>query len=158
MKKSKDATQKQRPIATNRRARHLYHVQETMEAGIALQGTEVKSLREGKANLRDSYAAIKEGEIYLFDCHISPYQHGSYANHDPKRPRKLLMHKREIARLFGKLQTKGLTLIPLKMYFARGKAKVQLGLALGKKMHDKREDIKRRDMDREMARAKSMKY
>ena len=129
-------------VATNKKAYHDYHIEETYEAGMALQGTEVKSLREGKANLKDSFARIEKDEIFLLNCHISPYSHGNIANHDPMRTRKLLLHKREIQRLIGKIQQKGYALIPLKIYFKNEKAKVELGLAKGKKAYDKREDIK----------------
>ncbi len=158
MAKKNTPTDPQKVVASNRKARHLYHIVETFQAGMALTGTEVKSLREGRANLQDSFAGVENGELYLFDCHISPYSHGNYANHEPKRTRKLLMHKREIARLFGKVQAKGFTLIPLKIYFTRGKAKVDIALARGKKLFDKREDIKRRDLDREMQREQSGKW
>ncbi len=140
-------------ICTNRQARYDYHIEESFEAGLALQGTEVKSLRDGRANLKDSYAAVDDGEVYLYECHISPYPNGGYANHEPKRPRKVLLHKKEIRRLLGKTQERGLTLIPLKLYFLRGRAKVELALARGKKLYDKREDMKRRDADREIERA-----
>ena len=140
-------------ICTNRQARFDYHIEESYEAGLVLQGTEVKSLRDGRANLKDSYAAVDNGEIYLYDCHISPYLNGGYANHEPQQPRKLLMHRKEIRRLLGKTQERGLTLIPLKLYFLRGRAKVELALARGKKLYDKREDMKRRDADREIERA-----
>lgn len=139
-------------VATNRKAHFLYHILETYQAGMALLGTEVKALREGRANLQDSFAGIEDGQLFLRDCHISPYSHGGYANHEPRRPRKLLMHKKEIHRLFGKIQAKGFTLIPLKIYFVRGKAKVDIALARGKKMYDKRDDIKERDLDRDMKR------
>ncbi len=145
-------------VATNRKARHLYHIIETFQAGIVLQGTEVKSLRDGKANLKDSFASIEQGELYLNECHISPYSHGNYSNHHPTRRRKLLMHKKEIMRLFGKVQAKGFTLVPLKIYFDRGKAKVDIALAQGKKLFDKRKDIKERDLDREMKREQSEKH
>jgi SsrA-binding protein len=158
MKKKKETEPRQKIAATNRKARHQYHILETIEAGIVLQGTEIKSIRQGKVSLLESFAQIKHGEVFLNECHISPYDHGGYANHEPKRSRKLLLHKKEIIRLFVKLQTKGYTLIPLKIYFTRGKAKVLLALAQGKKMYDKREDLKRRDMDREIERAKSEKY
>ncbi len=158
MAKKQTVSEPQKVVATNRKARHTYHIIETHQAGIALTGTEVKSLREGRANLQDSYAGIERGELYLMDCHISPYSHGNYANHEPRRPRKLLMHKREIARLFGKVQAKGFTLIPLKIYFVRGKAKVDIALARGKKLYDKREDIKRRDLDREMRQERMEKW
>ncbi len=141
----------EKTIVTNRKARHFYDILETIEAGIALQGTEVKSLRQGKVNLGDAYARIKDGEVWLVDMHISPYEHGNVYNHDPRRPRKLLLHKREIKRLMGKVQERGLTLIPLRIYFKRGKAKVELALARGKKIFDRRESIKRRDQERELA-------
>lgn len=140
-------------VTVNRKARHEYHVLETYEAGIALKGTEVKSLRSGKANLQDSFARIESSELILYNMHISPYEQGNRFNHEPKRPRKLLMHKREIMRLLGKTQEKGLTLVPLKVYFTRGRAKVELALAKGKKVYDKREAIKARDARREMDRA-----
>jgi SsrA-binding protein len=140
-------------ICTNRQAHFNYHVEENFEAGLVLQGTEVKSLRDGRANLKDSYASIDGGEVFLYNCHISPYPNGGYANHEPERPRKLLLHNREIRRLTGKTQERGLTLIPLKLYFKRGKVKVEMGLARGKKQYDKREDMKRRDADREIERA-----
>lgn len=139
-------------IAENRKARHDYHIEETFEAGIALTGTEVKSLRLGRANLGDSYAVVENGELFLYNMHISPYTHGNMFNHEPKRTRKLLMHKREIMRLLGQTQEKGYTLIPLKAYFRRGKAKIELGLAKGKKLYDKREAIARRDEKRRIDR------
>ncbi len=140
-------------VCTNKTARHDYFITGTYEAGIVLQGTEVKSLREGRANLKDSYAQIKDGELFLVNCHISPYTHGNQFNHDPTRPRKLLLHKKEIRRLIGKIAEKGFTLIPLKIYFKNGIAKVELGLAKGKKAYDKREDMKERDARREVERA-----
>jgi SsrA-binding protein len=140
-------------IAENRKARHDYFVEETYEAGIALQGTEVKSLRAGRVNLRDGYAQIMNGEIFLENVHISPYEQASRFNHEPLRRRKLLMHRDEILRLFGKVREKGYTLVPLSLYFKKGRAKVQLGLAVGKKSYDKRDDIAARDVQREMARA-----
>ncbi|HWP48087.1 MAG TPA: SsrA-binding protein SmpB [Candidatus Limnocylindrales bacterium] len=140
-------------VCTNKTARHDYFITDTYEAGIVLQGTEVKSLREGRANLKDSYAQIKDGELFLVNCHISPYTHGNQFNHDPTRPRKLLLHKKEIRRLIGKVAEKGFTLIPLKIYFKNGIAKVELGLAKGKKAYDKREDMKERDARREVERA-----
>ncbi|MBI4686956.1 MAG: SsrA-binding protein SmpB [Nitrospirae bacterium] len=138
--------------ATNRKAYHDYFIEETYEAGISLLGTEVKSLREGKANLKDSYALIKNEEIFLFNCHISPYSHGNIQNHDPLRTRKLLLHKKEIERLLGKIQQKGFTLIPLKIYFKKGKAKVELGLCKGKREYEKRESIKKKEAQREIQR------
>ncbi len=146
-------------ITENRKARHLYHILETYETGIALQGTEVKSLRAGRANLQDSFARVENGEMLLYNMHISPYEQGNRFNHDPKRTRKLLMHKQEIHRLLGHTKEKGLTLVPLKVYFnQRGKAKVLLGLAKGKKVHDKRRDIAERDAKREMDRAMKSRY
>jgi len=139
-------------VATNRKARHDYEVLDTFEAGIVLQGTEVKSLRQGKANLKDSYATIKNGEVFLLNMHISPYEQGNVYNHDPTRTRKLLLHKSEINRLIGKVEEKGMTLIPLKLYFKRGKAKVELALARGKKLYDRRRDIAKRDAERELRR------
>ena len=140
-------------IVQNRKARHDYAVLDTFEAGIVLQGTEVKSLRQGKANLKDSYARVEGSEIFLHHLHISEYEQGNRANHDPVRTRKLLLHKREIARLRGRVQEKGLTLVPLKLYFKRGVAKVELALARGKRDYDRRHDIARRDAQREMQRA-----
>jgi len=141
-------------ICTNRKARRDYQILETMEAGLVLVGTEVKSLRDGHAQLKDSYAGIEEGELYLYNTHINPYRMGNRFNHEPTRTRKLLMHDREIKRLIGKIQEKGLTLIPLRLYFNdAGKVKVELGLARGKKDYDKRRDIAERDAKREMERA-----
>ena len=144
----------EKAVATNRKAYHDYFIVEKFEAGIMLQGTEVKSIREGRVNLQDSYASVKGAEAFLHHCHISPYSHGNIANHDPLRPRKLLLHRKEINKLVGKTQQQGLTLIPLRIYFSkRGLAKVELGLAKGKKQHDRRESIKTRDASREMERA-----
>ena len=140
-------------VCQNKKARHDYHIIEVIEAGMVLLGTEVKSLREGRANLKDSYARIRDGELYLVQAHISPYSHASYDNHDPERVRKLLVHKRELKRLTGKTQEKGLTLVPLKIYFKDGKAKIELALASGKKRYDKRETLKRQTQKREMERA-----
>ncbi len=140
-------------VTVNRKARHEFHILESFEAGIALTGTEVKSLRANKANLQDSFARVENSELILYNMHISHYEQGNQFNHEPKRPRKLLVHKREIMRLLGKTQEKGLTMIPLKVYFTRGKAKIELALAKGKKVHDKRETIKERDAKREMERA-----
>ncbi len=145
-------------ITTNRKARHDYFIVETIEAGIVLRGTEVKSLRLGRANLKDSHAVVLRGELWLLHTHISPYDHGNIYNHDPVRPRKLLLHKREIKRLIGKVEEKGMTLIPLRMYFKRGVAKVELGLVRGKRLYDKRRDITKRDSDREMQRELKDKY
>ncbi|MDA8240684.1 MAG: SsrA-binding protein SmpB [Nitrospiraceae bacterium] len=140
-------------VAQNRKAFHDYSIEETVEAGIVLTGTEVKSLREGKANLKDSYVLVKDSEVFLLNCHISPYTHGNIMNHDPVRTRKLLLHKKEIARLLGKTIQKGYSLIPLKIYFKDSRAKVEIGLARGKKMYEKRESIKKREADREIERA-----
>jgi SsrA-binding protein len=141
-------------VATNRKAFHDYHIEERLEAGIVLKGTEVKSLREGQVNLRDSYASVDRGELVLHHCHISPYSHGNIMNHDPVRPRKLLLHRKEINKLLGKSQQKGLTLVPLRIYFSpRGLAKVELALAKGKKQYDRREAIKAREVGREVERA-----
>ena len=146
-----DASEK--VVATNRKAFHDYFIEERYEAGIMLQGTEVKSLREGRVNLQDSYASVRGSEVYLHQCH-SPYSHGNIMNHDPTRVRKLLLHKAEIHKLLGKTQQKGLTLIPLRIYFSkRGYAKVELGLAKGKKLYDRRETIKTREAGREVQRA-----
>ena len=145
-------------VALNRKARRDYEVLEKIETGIELRGTEVKSLREGRMNLKDSYARVQEGEIFLVNAHISPYSHGNMQNHDPTRDRKLLLHKSEIKRLTGKTEEKGLTLVPLKVYFVRGRAKVELSLARGKRQYDKRETIKRRDAEREMNRELKLKH
>ncbi|MCA9731170.1 MAG: SsrA-binding protein SmpB [Deferribacteres bacterium] len=139
-------------ITVNRKARHDYEVLDTFEAGLVLVGTEVKSLRDGKANLKDSYARINNGEMWLHGTHISVYSHGTYNNHDPERQRKLLLHKKELRKLMGRVEEAGLTLVPLKMYFKRGKAKVQIALARGKRQYDKRQDIAKRDAQREIAR------
>ncbi len=135
-------------VATNRRARHEFIILETYEAGIALKGTEVKSLRQGKANLNDAFGRIDKGECYVYEMHISPYEFGNRFNADPKRPRKLLLHKREIRKLQGEIKEKGLTLVPLKIYFVRGKAKMELALAKGKKLYDKRQDMAKKDAQR----------
>ncbi|MBP3400414.1 MAG: SsrA-binding protein SmpB [Selenomonadales bacterium] len=140
-------------VAENRKARHDYHIHETYEAGIALTGTEVKSLRAGRANLKDSYAHVENGEMMISQMHISPYEQGNIFNHEPMRKRKLLMHKKEILKLFGKTREKGYSLVPLKLYFTRGKAKLQIALASGKKNYDKRQDIAARDAKRDMERA-----
>ena len=144
-------------VANNRKARHLYHILETLEVGLVLVGTEVKSLRNGKVSMGDAYALVEGGEVWLLNLHIGPYEQGNQFNHEPLRKRKLLLHRRDIRRLIGKTQEKGLTLIPLKLYFRKGWAKVELALVKGKKTHDKREDIAKRDADRDMARAMSRK-
>ncbi|RKY66642.1 MAG: SsrA-binding protein [Candidatus Latescibacterota bacterium] len=141
-------------VVRNRRARHDYDILETYEAGIALKGTEVKSLREGKASIQDAYAKVEDGEVWLHQMHISPYERGGRFNHDPKRPRKLLLHKYEIKKLIGRTQERGLTLVPLKVYFNdRGIAKIELALAKGKKLYDRRREIARRIEERETERA-----
>lgn len=140
-------------VATNRKAWHDYLILETFEAGLVLVGTEVKSLREGRANLKDSFARIKNAEAYLYNAHISPYGQAGPNNHDPTRTRKLLLHRQEINKLIGRVAEKGLTLIPLKLYFKRGKAKVELALARGKKLYDKREVLRARVHEREIAMA-----
>ena len=140
-------------ITVNRKARHDYFVEETYECGIALAGTEVKSLRAGTVNLKDSYCAIKDGEIFVVGMHISPYEQGNIFNRDPLRQRKLLMHKREIMKLFGYVKRDGYSLIPLSLYFKGSRVKLELGLCKGKKLHDKRDDAARRDAHREMDRA-----
>jgi SsrA-binding protein len=136
-------------IAENRKAHHDYHLLETMEAGVALLGTEVKAIREGRVNLRDSFARVEDGEVYLCNVNISPYSHRGYVDHEPLRQRKLLLHRGEIRRLVGKTAEKGMTLVPVRMYFKNGRVKVALSLAKGKKDYDKRETIKRREVDRE---------
>jgi len=141
-----------RIVCQNKKAYHDYSIEETLEAGIQLQGTEVKSLREGKANLKDSYVLIKDSEAYLFNCHISPYTHGNIMNHEPLRTRKLLLHRKEIDRLRGKIQQKGYTLLPLKVYFKGSHAKVEVGLARGKRLYEKREAIKEREAKRTIER------
>ena len=139
-------------VAENRKARHDYIIEDKYEAGIVLTGTEVKSLRLGKANLKDSYARIKNGEVFVYQMHIGVYPFAYYNNHDPLRPRKLLLHNYEIKKLYGKVNEKGYSLIPLKLYFKGGKAKLALALAKGKQSHDKRETIRRRDQQRELQR------
>src|SRR5712691_4355729 len=139
-----------RTVATNRRARHDYEILETIEAGLVLRGTEVKALRTGQVNFDDAYATVRNDEVWLLGCHISPYSHGTDANHDPERDRKLLLHRREISRLTGKIAERGLTLIPLRIYFKDGRAKLEIGLGRGKKLHDKRSALRERETKREM--------
>jgi len=141
-------------ISQNRKAYHDYHIEEAVESGIALLGTEVKSLREGRAHLKDSYVILKSGEAFLLNCHISPYSHGNIMNHEPLRTRKLLMHRKEIDRLRGKVEGKGFTLIPLKLYFKKSFVKVEIGLARGKKLFEKRDTIKEREAKREIEKAR----
>jgi SsrA-binding protein len=136
-------------IADNRKAFFDYHILDTFEAGIVLGGTEVKGIREGKANLRDSYARVESGEVWLYNVHINAYSHRGYVDHDPKRRRKLLLHRAEIRKLIGKTVERGLTLVPTRMYFKNGRVKVAIALARGKQVHDKRETIKRRETERE---------
>lgn len=140
-------------VTSNRKATHEYHIDERVEAGMVLQGTEVKSIRDGKVNLQEAYCSVEGGEMMLLQCHISPYSHGNRANHDPVRPRKLLLHRREIDRLEKAAAQKGYTLIPLKIYFKAGKAKIEIGLGKGKKLYDKRADIAERDVKRKLSRA-----
>src|SRR3954465_8663441 len=139
----------QTSVAENRKAFHDYHLIETFEAGLVLLGTEVKAIREGQVNLRDSFARVEDGEVFLYNVHISPYSHRGYADHEPLRPRKLLLHAHEIRKLIGKTVERGMTLVPTRMYFKNGRVKVALGLARGKQVHDKREAIKKRETDRE---------
>ena len=136
-------------IADNRKARHDYLLFDTFEAGIALLGTEVKAIREGRVNLRDSYGRVEQGEVLLYNVHISSYSHRGYADHEPVRRRKLLLHKREIRKLIGKVIERGMTLVPVRMYFKRGRVKVAVSLAKGKRVYDKRETLRRREADRE---------
>jgi SsrA-binding protein len=153
MPQSDDKEHERKLVARNKRARHDYHILETWEAGLVLTGTEVKSLRDGKANLTDAYGIVKDGEVWILNMHVSPYEQGNRYNHEPTRTRKLLLSRREIRRLIGAVERQGLTLVPLDLYFnPRGVAKVTLALAKGKKLHDKREDARRRDDEREMAR------
>ena len=140
-------------IATNRKARHEYFVLDTLETGLVLTGTEVKSLRMGKANLNDAFAMVKNGEAFLHNLHISPYDFGHRDNHDPDRMRKLLLHRKEIDKLFGSVREQGYSLVPLRLYFKNGLVKVEMGLAKGKKLYDKREDLKKKDHKREIAQA-----
>ncbi|WP_298269504.1 SsrA-binding protein SmpB [Geobacter sp.] len=138
-------------ICNNKKAFHDYFIEEKFEAGMVLKGTEVKSLRLGKGNLNDSFALVREGEVFLHNLHISPYAFGNRENHDPERMRKLLLHKAEINRLYGKIREKGYSVVPLRLYFKNGYIKIELGLAKGKKLYDKREDLKKKDQKREMA-------
>ena len=149
MTEKSDREKAQRTIAENRKARHDYHVLETWEAGVSLLGTEVKSIREGRVNLRDSYARVQDGEVWMMNVHISPYSHRGSAEHAELRERKLLLHRHEIRKMLGRVAEKGLTLVPLELYFKNGRVKVLLALAKGKQAHDKRETIRRREVDRE---------
>ncbi len=145
--------ERQHVVTTNRRARFEYHIEESYEAGLALTGTEVKALRAGRASIQEAFARVEQGEVWLYHMHIPPYDAGSTSNHDPLRRRKLLLHRAEIRKLYGKVQQKGYTLIPLRLYFRRGIAKVELGVARGKKSYDKRDAIARRDAERQIAKA-----
>jgi SsrA-binding protein len=140
------------PAVDNRRARHEFHILESLEAGIALTGTEIKSIRQGGISLNQAYARLRDGELWLLGMHVPTYKQGSFSNVEPDRPRKLLLHKEQIARLGGRAAEKGLTLVPLRLYFTRGRAKVEIGLARGKKLWDKRADTAKRDVEREIAR------
>ena len=146
-----------KPIAQNKKARHDYFIEESIECGIELKGTEVKSMRQGKVNLKESFAMVKNGEIFVQGMHISPYEQGNIFNRDPMRPKKLLMHKREISRLYAEVKQQGLTLIPLSIYFLNGRAKLEIGLCKGKKNYDKREAEARKDAQRDMDRAQRQK-
>jgi len=149
MAEKTDREKAQSAIAENRKAFHDFHLLETFEAGLVLLGTEVKAIREGRVNLRDSYARVEDGEVFLYNVHISPYSHRGYADHEPLRRRKLLLHRDEIRKLIGKTVEKGMTLVPVRFYFKNGKVKVAVSLAKGKKEYDKRETLKRREVDRE---------
>lgn len=141
--------QAQRIVAENRKALHDYHILETFEAGVVLQGTEVKSIRDGRVNLRDSFARVEDGEVFIYNVHISPYTHRGYADHEPTRRRKLLLNRQEIRKLIGKTVERGMTLVPLRVYFKNGRVKIAVSLAKGKQAHDKREAIRKREVDRE---------
>jgi len=151
--KKAPSDESQVPIARNKRARHDYEILETWEAGLVLTGTEVKSLRDGRAQITDAYGVVKDGEVWLLNAHIAPYTQGNIYNHDPLRTRKLLLHQKEIREMIGAVERKGLTLVALDLYFKDGRAKVKLGLGRGKKLHDKRADLKERDDARDMQRA-----
>lgn len=150
--KTEEARRNNAPAVDNRRARHEFHILESMEAGIALTGTEIKSIRQGGISLNEAYARMRDGELWLLGMHVPPYKQGSFSNVDPNRPRKLLLHKEQIARLGGRAAEKGLTIVPLRLYFTRGKVKIEIGLAKGKKIWDKREAVTKRDVEREIAR------
>ncbi len=154
---AKQAGAGEKIVCVNKKARHEYEILETLEGGLALTGTEVKSLRAGQASITEGFAAISGNEAWLVDCQIQPYAFGNLNNHEPKRRRKILLHRREIAKLVGKVKEKGLSIVPLKIYFKNGLAKVELGVGRGKKLHDKREAIKRRDTAREAQREMSVR-
>ncbi len=143
----------EKTIAVNRKARHDYHIEETLEAGLVLKGTEIKSIRAGRVNLRDGYAQVRDGEVWLMNVHIAPYEMAGHESHEPRRPRKLLLHRHQINRLAGKVQAKGYTLVPLRLYLKDNRAKVEIALARGKKQYDKRQAIAKRDAEREIERA-----
>lgn len=147
-----EQAKKASPAVDNRRARHEFHILESVEAGIALTGTEIKSIRAGGISLSEAYARVRDGELWLLGMHVPPYKQGSFSNVEPNRPRKLLLHKEQIARLGGRAAEKGLTIVPLRLYFTRGKAKIEIGLARGKKLWDKRDAAARRDVEREISR------
>jgi SsrA-binding protein len=149
MAEKTDRQKAEKIVADNRKAHHDYHLLETFEAGVALLGTEVKAIREGRVNLRDSFARVEAGELFLYNVHISPYSHRGYSEHEPLRRRKLLLHKQEIRKLIGKTTERGMTIVPLRLYFNEGRVKVAIALAKGKKDYDRRETIKRRETDRE---------
>ncbi len=157
MAKTENKSEGIKLIAQNKKAWHDFEIGERFEAGIVLLGTEVKSLREGRANLKDSYARVKKDEVFLTGLHISPYSHASFDNHDPERVRKLLLHRAEIRKLLGKTQERGFSLVPLRLYFKGGKAKVEIALARGKKEYDKRESLKRKEETREMDRMRKQR-
>ncbi len=148
----KAANKTNAPSVDNRRARHEFHILESLEAGVQLTGTEIKSIRQGGVSLNEAYARVRDGEIWLLGMHVPPYKQGSFSNVDPNRPRRLLLHKEQIERLGGRAAEKGLTIVPLRLYFTRGKVKIEVGLAKGKKIWDKRESIAKRDVERELAR------
>ena len=145
--------EEEKDLGVNRQASHNFHLLERFEAGLVLTGTEVKSVRGGRVNLRDSYATLKEGEAWLLNCHISPYSHGNFQNHDPLRNRKLLLHKEEIRKLIGKVRERGFTLVPLRIYLKKGRIKVEIALAKGKREYDKRETVRRREAEMEARQA-----
>lgn len=155
--KSSPADERKHSVARNPKATHDYHILETWEAGLVLTGTEVKSLRNGKASIKEAYARLRNGEVFLDGMNITPYEQGNRYNHDPVRTRKLLLHRKEIERMVGAVEQRGLTLVPLELYFRDGRAKVALALGKGKKQHDKREDLKRKIVERETARAVSVR-
>ncbi len=153
MAKAKDGEDDRKVVARNKKARHRFEILARIEAGIVLRGTEVKSLRAGRVALADSFARFRGGELWLQNCHIAAYEDGSWQNHEPTRPRKLLLHRRELRRLRTKMEERGLTVVPLRIYFTHGLAKVELALCRGKRTHDRREDLKKREAEREMRRA-----